>query len=515
MNVRNIFVEWGLLGVIVFLGAFLRFFAIGEQSLWIDEGFTLTQTEAIARHGFPLLDSGYIEKKDSLLPYLIAPFSSLWNAFHPAFPRGAVALFGTLSIVIAFLIGKAFQGKALALTFAFLVAFSSDHIAWSRQIRGYEVAVFFILLATLFFLRFTRTQKSIFLFWSIATAILAALSKSFGAIILPVILISALIARNTIQNPRSLPVLVFGIGSILVFIIIFFSTFFGSIHFDHPTYFTHYIFGALWGSFGILLPLALLGFTKTAKAPSTPIRRGASLAFGGFFLLTLLFFSFFVSVQEDRYLLLATPILLLFAGSMIVSLSETIPLKKWARLPVILLLLIALDTATTRSFLFVPQKIFALERNTPQPPFKSAYVFLSEKIAPEDALISPYPFLDRLFLGRSTFSLPLSYTGKSGDSNIVNGKEYYSGVRNLFANGKESGERKLASLRKTGSVYILLDALALRRIDSRILEIIQKDAEIVLQESFQGDISQAVFVYRLPKIDTRDPQKNPSILRDP
>lgn len=498
MNVRTLLSEWGLLGVIVVSGAFLRFFGISEQSLWIDEGFTLTQTEAIARHGFPLLDSGFVEKKDSLLPFLLAPFSSLWDAFHPAFPRGIVALFGTLSIVIAFLIGRAFHGKALALTFSFLLAFSSDHIAWSRQIRGYEVAVFFILLTILFLLRFARTQKSSFLFWPMLAGILATLSKSFGALILPVIIFFASVSRNATQ---SLYMLSFGIGAILLLGFVFFSTFFESINIDHPIYFTHYILGALWGSFGILLPLALFGFFKTLRDPKY---RSVSLAFAGFFLFTLLFFSFFVSVQEDRYLLLATPVLLLFAGSMIVSLSETIPLKKWVRLPALLFLLVTLDMATTRSFLFVPRTLFALERNTPQPPFESAYSFLAQEMTPEDSLLSPYPFLDRLYLGRSTFSLPLSYTGKPGDSNIVNGKEYYSGARNLFANGRMSGERKLASLRRVGNVYILLDSLALRRIDPRILEIIRKDAEIILKRSSQDDDSQTVFVYRLPRANSAE-----------
>lgn len=496
MNVRTLLSEWGFFGVIVVSGAFLRFFAIGEQSLWIDEGFTLTQTEAIARHGFPLLDSGFIEKKDSLLPFLLAPFSFLWDAFHPAFPRGVVALFGTLSIVIAFFIGKSLHGRALALTFAFLFAFSSDHIAWSRQIRGYEVAVFFILLAILFLLRFARTQRDIFLFWSVLAGIMATFSKSFGVIILPVIIFFAGISRSTKRSPY---ILTFGIGAILFLGFVFFSTFFGSVDIDHPIYFTHYIFGALWGSFGILLPLAIFGFFKTLRDPKY---QSVSLALAGFFLLTLVFFTFFVSVQEDRYLLLATPILLLFSGSMIVSLSETIPLKKWVRLPVILLLLVTLDATTTRAFLFVPQTFFTLERNTPQPPMRNAYDFLAKKITPEDSLLSPYPFLDRLYLGRSTFSLPLSYTGRSGDSNIVDGKEYYSGVRNLFVSGRASGERKLASLRRVGDVYILLDSLALRRIDPRVLEIIQKDAEVVLKESFQDDASQTVFVYRLPRADT-------------
>lgn len=495
MNVRNIFSEWGLLGVIVISGAFLRFFTIGEQSLWIDEGFTLAQTEAIARHGFPLLDSGFIEKKDIFLPYLLAPFSSLWDAFHPAFPRSVVALFGTLSILIAFLIGKAFRGKSLALLFAFLIAFSSDHIAWSRQIRGYEVAVFFILLTIFFLLQFARTQRNAFLFWSILAGILATLSKSFGAIILPAIIFFAGISRSA---ARSLPTLAVGIGAILFFGFVFFSTFFGSINIDHPVYLTHYIFGALWGSFGILLPLALFGFFKTLRDPRN---QSISLALGSFFLFTLFFFSFFVSVQEDRYLLLATPVLLLFAGDMIVSLSETIPLKKWLRIPTILLLLVILDAATTRSFLFVPQTLFSLERNTPQPPFKSAYDFLAQEMAVEDSLLSPYPFLDRLYLGRSTFSLPLSYTGIPGDSNMMNGKEYYSGVRNLFAHGRASGEKKLASLRGIGDVYILLDSLALRRIDPRILEIIQKDSEIVREASFQNDSSQTIRIYRLPRIN--------------
>ncbi len=498
-SLRKRRLEWT--GVLAFttVGAFLRFFGLNEQSLWIDEGFTLMQARAIAEHGYPLLDSGLVEKKDALLPFLLAPFTASFDAFQPSLSRSCVAIFGSLSIPLAFLIGKTLREKPLGFLFAFLLTFSYSHIAWSRQIRGYEVAVFFTLLSILFLAQSIRNKIGTRFFLAAGSSILATLSKSFGVFLLPAILFLGY--RFQLPKQRALFVALGIIG--VMMIILFFPAFIGSLHLDHPAYLPHYLLGTLWGSFGILLPIALLGYAESLRETS---ERAFHLSLGIFFAGTLLFFSFFVSVQEDRYLLLITPLLFLYASLFIYSISTHLPLRKIFGIPLLLALMVGIDMFTVRSFLFFPQRFFALERGTPQPPFRDAYEFLRHTLKPNDTIISPYPFMDILYLNQPGYALPISYTGRAGDSNITRNKEYYSGTRNLFANGIESGKRKIASLRENGDVYLILDSLALKRIDSEILTATQTFTDPRFTRSFSSRDNQEIVVYRIPKM-TDTPQE--------
>ena len=490
---KKVLLPWLVLMFLIVSGAYLRFSSIGAPSLWIDEGFTITQTNAIAQHGYPLLESGFIEKKDVLLPYLLAPFSERWDAFNPTLPRSIVALFGIASIAITFLIGKTVQGTSLAIVFASIIAFSYWHIAWSRQIRGYEPAAFFLLLTIYFLALSTQTRKTIYTRFAVFSIVLATLAKSFCILFFPsIILFFFLSSKDTTSRIRSLlPTII--AGSILSSFLFF--LFLQGKSIDHPVYLTSYIFGYLWLSFGILLPLTLFGWVQQLRKSSS--WQPFHFALGLFFIVTLVFFSFFSYAQEGRYLFLTTPLLFLYASLAIISLGISLPLRRWVGILVVLGILITLDQFTVKSFLLVPRNFFPLEYGTPQPPFRDAYAFLKDQIQPDDTLVSSYPFMDILYLGRSTYSIPLSYTGRIDESTIQNKREYYSGTPDLFAQGKEAGREKLVKLSQQHSVYIIMDSLALRRIDSRFISFLQQNGTVILESSTPNPESGHIFIYRL------------------
>lgn len=490
---KKTLLPWIILLFLIVSGTYLRFSSIGAPSLWIDEGFTVTQMRAIAQHGYPLLESGFIEKKDILLPYLLAPFSEKWDAFNPTLPRSIVALFGIASIAIAFLIGKTIQGTSLATIFSFILTFSYWHIAWSRQIRGYEIAVFFLLLTILFLALSIQTRKLIYAHSAVFSIIFATLAKSFCILFFPsIILFFLLSSKGGADRIRSVLSTTIAGGILSGFL---FFLFLQGKSIDHPLYLTSYIFGYLWTSFGIILPLALLGWIQHLK--QNPTWRPLHLALGTFFLATLIFFSFFSYAQEGRYLFLTTPILFLYASLAIISLGISLPLRRWVGILVVLGILITLDQFTVKSFLFVPRNFFPLEYGTPQPPFRDAYAFLKDQIQPDDTLVSPYPFMDILYLKHTTFSLPLSYTGRTDESTMQNKREYYSGTPDLFAQGKEAGREKLVKLSQQHSVYIIMDSLALRRIDSRFISFLQQNGTVILESSTPNPESGHIFIYRL------------------
>ena len=162
-----------MLLVLVFLlaiflsGTYLRISSLEKQAYWIDEGFSLSQAQAIANQGYPLLDSGKVDFKDLLHGYLIAGIIKL-DGLQPVILRGVSVLFGIGSILLAYFIYLKLADNVAGLTLAFFIAFSYWHIAWSREIRGYSLVVFLILLFFLVFgaIAYPFIEKNYHISWN-------------------------------------------------------------------------------------------------------------------------------------------------------------------------------------------------------------------------------------------------------------------------------------------------------------------------------------------------------------
>lgn len=173
-----------LLGIILCSGFFFRIYKVGEASFWIDEGFTIMQAKAILSHGYPLLNSGIVEFKDLLLPYLLAGIMKIFGD-APFVLRFIPVLFGTLSIYLGFTLGKKLFNDKVGLIFSFFLAFSYWNIAWSRQVRGYSLLLFFALLFIINLVAHRETNKNKYLFIALFAVIMASISKSFGLLLFP------------------------------------------------------------------------------------------------------------------------------------------------------------------------------------------------------------------------------------------------------------------------------------------------------------------------------------------
>ena len=127
--------------VIVLFGLFLRVYDLGEQSIWIDESYTINAALAVHENGVPLLDSGKYYWRGVLSTYLISFFLLFGiNEFNA---RIVSVLFGTLFIIGGYFLGREFHSKRAGLIMSFLLAFSYWQIAWSRQARMYIQLTFF------------------------------------------------------------------------------------------------------------------------------------------------------------------------------------------------------------------------------------------------------------------------------------------------------------------------------------------------------------------------------------
>lgn len=136
------------------LGAALRFYALGEQPLWLDEATTAHYAES------GLVGSIFAEPPNPPLFYVLEYFvvrrlgATEWALRLPA------AVFGVLAVPAAWAVARRLfpQPRITAATTAAVAAVSPFLIYLSQEARGYSLVILLTLLATLYFLRFCERE---------------------------------------------------------------------------------------------------------------------------------------------------------------------------------------------------------------------------------------------------------------------------------------------------------------------------------------------------------------------
>lgn len=161
-------------------GSFLRFHELSEQSLWIDEGFSLVVAQAIAEKGLPRLPDGSLSWSHFPTHYLMSFGGLLFQTIEVG-ARFFSALAGTLLIIALFFLTKRLvRCPWSALIAAALLAVLTYEIDWSRQARFYVILQLWIVTAMLFFLHFLDNQKKMILAVSFIFAFLAVATHPAG-----------------------------------------------------------------------------------------------------------------------------------------------------------------------------------------------------------------------------------------------------------------------------------------------------------------------------------------------
>ena len=468
-----------LLILLIAVGFFLRVYKLGEQSYWIDEGFTYMQMEAVHKHGYPLLDSGVIDVKDVILPYFLQ--ITRFFSTNPFWLRIIPALFGTASIYVVFLLARYLWSRTVGLFAAFLLTFSYWHIAWSRQLRPYSLLVLFIFITMLFLSLYERTGRRKYLVWALVFIVCAIASKSAGIILLVPFVAYLFLKKLYKLAFIAVVILVGGIFMLRHMLV-------SALGMAVVNYSTYYVGGYLWQYFGIIFFLAVVGWFLAIKNEKHNWRIHAVA--GIFFLSVVVFFSFFVLVNQRRYMFFITPLLFMYAAYALALLSRS--RKKYT---FILVVLVVFDFFTAHSLLFLPQASFVLEDYTPQPNFKRAYKTIGTLIEDGDAVISAYPFMDRIYLGRSTFAIPISYTGREQDSTGQLGQEHYSGTPMLYVQRNPFEKYISKPFRKQPSVFVTIDSMSKARISPMMKTYIQKFGKVVFKDN--ANPAQAIWVYQV------------------
>ena len=139
-----------LLAGITLAGALLRFATLDVQSYWLDE----VATANILGHGFGGMISAVASGESTPPLYYIVAW--LWSKLFGTGEvglRSLSALFGALTIPLAFVLGRELVGRRTGLVAAALVAFNPLLVWYSQEARSYALMVLLTGLSLLAMLR--------------------------------------------------------------------------------------------------------------------------------------------------------------------------------------------------------------------------------------------------------------------------------------------------------------------------------------------------------------------------
>ena len=208
-NTRNIII---LLVIIILIGGFLRFYHIEKRALWHDEVVSLN----FASKNFKSMIASVAQDRHAPLYYLI---HFVWiqifgnGELQLRFPS---AVFGILSILIIFYIGKELFNYKIGLISSFLLSINLTHLIFSQEARMYSLLLFTSLLSNYFFIRLLKeeTPKNITLFILSTSLMLYSHNLAFFILIFQGIYL-LLIKKNKLFKTK---IFVSQLVSVLIFI---------------------------------------------------------------------------------------------------------------------------------------------------------------------------------------------------------------------------------------------------------------------------------------------------------
>lgn len=159
-----------VLTIIFLLGLSLRVFKLSTApvSLWVDEAAIGYNAYSILKTGkdefgtpFPLVFRSVGDYKAPLLVYTIIPAIAIFGLNEFGL-RITVALVGALTIIVVFyLVNLLMKNEKIALLTSFLLAISPWHIKFSRATFEATLALFLVLLGTVFFLKAVKNGRGL------------------------------------------------------------------------------------------------------------------------------------------------------------------------------------------------------------------------------------------------------------------------------------------------------------------------------------------------------------------
>jgi uncharacterized membrane protein len=148
--------DYLLVGLLAAVGLGLRLYRLGDQSLWLDEGFTWYRAMLPFDQGLKALRQVFTH------PPLFHLLSSAWVRIGSSewMLRLPEALVGTVTIPVIYAFGRRLEGRSLGLLSALLLTVNPFHVWYSRDARDYTLVMLLTLLVLSSFWRLLRHEHT-------------------------------------------------------------------------------------------------------------------------------------------------------------------------------------------------------------------------------------------------------------------------------------------------------------------------------------------------------------------
>jgi mannosyltransferase len=184
---------------IAILGLGLRFPFLGRNGLWLDEGVSASIADLPWHDFFKLLWRR--EANMGLYYLLLRGWNSLGDSEFAI--RTLSVLFGVVSIIAVWALGRRLFGSQAGVVAALLVAVNAFHVRYSQQARGYSLLMLLVTLSTYFFVCMLEdpSQRNRRLY--LATSALAFYTHFFAVLVIAAQFVSLLLFDR--ERRRSAP----------------------------------------------------------------------------------------------------------------------------------------------------------------------------------------------------------------------------------------------------------------------------------------------------------------------
>ena len=171
-------IPWLILAIVA-LAAFLRFFNLGSESIWLDEAFSVHAAETSL--------ASIVQKSISAdvhppLYNLLLHFWVLIFGQSEAAVRSLSACFGIISVLLLYKVGRVLFDRQVGLIASILMAISAFSIAYSQETRAYCLLLLLTLISFLILIKILKADKpgKIHLFFYSLTNIVLCYTHIFG-----------------------------------------------------------------------------------------------------------------------------------------------------------------------------------------------------------------------------------------------------------------------------------------------------------------------------------------------
>jgi mannosyltransferase len=144
------------LWVIIFLGAFLRIYHLGAESMWLDEACSVMGSRQSLK--LVIESSGNLHNQPPLY-FIILHFWMIFFGTTEVAARSLSAICGIISVYFIYKIGSQLVNKKVAFIGSFLSAISAFLIEYSQEARAYSLLLLLSLLSFYLFIKILKTNR--------------------------------------------------------------------------------------------------------------------------------------------------------------------------------------------------------------------------------------------------------------------------------------------------------------------------------------------------------------------